>query len=398
MDIDFEKFLESMLGSGKRLFLKRLSANDTGATGGHQVGIYVPKPVAFDLFPSLRMGGINPDALFETTVFPSPETRNTRIVWYNEGTRDECRITRWAKQRPGSSRLTKDLTGGLIVLCFESNGFDGRIEHCRAWFCQSAQEEDAFQERLETIEPGRYLYAGSHLHPHAEIPASDPCALEITQLPPAWQTDFPEAAELVDKTVDLLPCGQATVDQRLLKRRDCEFNLFRLIENNLLLPEIRKGFLQIDDFLDLANSVTNRRKARSGLSLELHLIKIFEEENLQNSHNCKTEGNKKPDFIFPSRSAYLDPCWDSGGLRMLGVKTTCKDRWRQVLNEADRIDQKHLLTLQEGVSENQFEEMRGAGIILVVPKPLHSKYPGPIRNQLMTLEGFISEIRSIRHA
>ena len=26
---------------------------------------------------------------------------------------------------------------------------------------------------------------------------------------------------------------------------------------------------------------------------------------------------------------------------MLGVKTTCKDRWRQVLSEADRIPQKH---------------------------------------------------------
>jgi hypothetical protein len=30
---------------------------------------------------------------------------------------------------------------------------------------------------------------------------------------------------------------------------------------------------------------------------------------------------------------------------MLGVKTTCSDRWRQVLAEADRIQLKHLLTL-----------------------------------------------------
>jgi hypothetical protein len=30
---------------------------------------------------------------------------------------------------------------------------------------------------------------------------------------------------------------------------------------------------------------------------------------------------------------------------MLGSKSTLKDRWRQVLDEADRITHKHLLTL-----------------------------------------------------
>ncbi|EHB8494678.1 restriction endonuclease, partial [Salmonella enterica subsp. enterica serovar Infantis] len=27
------------------MFIKRLSANDTGATGGHQVGIYIPSGI-----------------------------------------------------------------------------------------------------------------------------------------------------------------------------------------------------------------------------------------------------------------------------------------------------------------------------------------------------------------
>jgi hypothetical protein len=56
---------------------------------------------------------------------------------------------------------------------------------------------------------------------------------------------------------------------------------------------------------------------------------------------------------------------------MLAAKTTCKDRWRQILNEADRIPAKHLLTLQEGVSEGQFREMNDAGVRLVVPRALH---------------------------
>jgi hypothetical protein len=49
---------------------------------------------------------------------------------------------------------------------------------------------------------------------------------------------------------------------------------------------------------------------------------------------------------------------------MLAAKTTVKDRWRQVLNEANRIETKHLLTLQEGVPEGQFTEMQDAKVNL----------------------------------
>ena len=78
---------------------------------------------------------------------------------------------------------------------------------------------------------------------------------------------------------------------------------------------------------------------------------------------------------------------------MLAVKTTCKDRWRQILNEANRIPTKHLLTLQEGVSEGQFKEMSEAGVQLVVPAPLASSFPESVRPHLQTLESFIGDVR-----
>ncbi len=52
----------------------------------------------------------------------------------------------------------------------------------------------------------------------------------------------------------------------------------------------------------------------------------------------------KPDFLFPSAGAYHDTEFPVENLRMLAVKTTCKDRWRQILNEADKIHQVHLFT------------------------------------------------------
>jgi hypothetical protein len=63
---------------------------------------------------------------------------------------------------------------------------------------------------------------------------------------------------------------------------------------------------------------------------------------------------------------------------MLAAKTTCRDRWRQVLNEADRTPVKHRLTLQKDVSEAQFREMVQAKLQLVVPKPLSNKFPESI--------------------
>jgi hypothetical protein len=126
---------------------------------------------------------------------------------------------------------------------------------------------------------------------------------------------------------------------------------------------------------------------------------IFLEEKLKEglnfSHSPKSEAGKAPDFLFPSEAAYRNASFPESGLRMLAVKTTCRDRWRQVLNEANRISTKHLLTLQEGISEGQFREMTEARIQLVVPKPLIKKFPEKVRSHLVTLESFIAEIRRL---
>jgi type II restriction enzyme len=80
---------------------------------------------------------------------------------------------------------------------------------------------------------------------------------------------------------------------------------------------------------------------------------------------------------------------------MLAVKTTVKDRWRQILNEAKRLETSYLFTLQQGVSKNQFAEMLDEGVQLVVPLGLHKSYPEAIRNKLMTLEEFIEETKNL---
>lgn len=85
---------------GKKSFGKTLSANDAGATGGHQAGILVPKSekdlLAF--LPTLNSEIKNPDAWIEC-VDEVGVIRKFRYIYYNNrlhdsnGTRNEYRLT-----------------------------------------------------------------------------------------------------------------------------------------------------------------------------------------------------------------------------------------------------------------------------------------------------------------
>lgn len=382
---EFQDWLAGVTGPGWTWYVKRLAANDTLATQSHQVGPYFPKPVIFRLFPSIEAGGHNPDASFRCTVDSqgTPE-RTLRAIWYNQGTRDECRVTRWGGS--ASPVLDPDATGSVCVFAFH-----GEPDHdaglCRAWLC-ALPEEELLVDRVGPIEPGQPLLILDGVRIIDAEGGTDamPCWLTEPDMPDGWLNQFPAAKDIVAKSVELRKLAGLDADTRLLRRRDCEYEVFRSLETVWVLPRIRAGFESIDDFVAYGHSVSNRRKSRAGWSLELQAREILLEEHVTFDHGVTTEGNKKPDFLFPSAEAY-----HSGRepLAMLAAKTTCKDRWRQILNEADRIPAKHLLTVQEGVSENQFKEMQLAGVRLVVPRPLQDKYPKRIRSQLLSFEQFL---------
>jgi hypothetical protein len=81
---------------------------------------------------------------------------------------------------------------------------------------------------------------------------------------------------------------------------------------------------------------------------------------------------------------------------MLAVKTSCKDRWRQVLAEADRIREKHLLTLEPAISRIQTAEMQGQGLQLVLPASLHATYQPDQRAWLMDVAAFVGLVGELR--
>ncbi len=187
-------------------------------------------------------------------------------------------------------------------------------------------------------------------------------------------------------------------DTTLIKWVNREEALFKLMEQYLIKERLQKGFvtdegIDVDAFIQYSLSVHNRRKSRAGLSLENHIEELLKSQNIMYSHTPVTENKSKPDFIFPCIEVYRDANYPSAYLTMLGAKSTCKDRWRQVLSEADRIEQKHLLTLESAISENQTREMMDKKLQLVLPLPIHATYTPEQRTWLYSVKMFLDEVK-----
>ena len=101
----------------------------------------------------------------------------------------------------------------------------------------------------------------------------------------------------------------------------------------------------------------------------------------------------KPAILLPGKTACDDPQYSVENLVVLGLKTTCRDRWRQVLNEGRRVNAKHLLTLQPAMSRAQLTEMHEARLQLIVPAPLHAGYDVPDGCRLFTVQQFVGEMK-----
>lgn len=232
-----------------------------------------------------------------------------------------------------------------------------------------------------------------------ELEETDDSFLE--KLVSAFGLSFPGTAKFsakareLAKPVDL----QRDPDDALMTWIDHEYRLFRLFERHLIAERVGSGFtrdgvVNVDEFLSFSMSVQQRRKARAGYSLENHLKHLFSERQLEFQHGAKTEGRKTPDFLFPGAAAYQDETYPAEALTLLGAKSTCKDRWRQVLSEGDRVAAKHLLTIEPSISKSQTDEMQSAQLTLIIPRSLHNTYSPMQRGWLLDLSQFIELVES----
>ena len=364
------------------VFAKFLSPNDTGLTGGHQCGIYIPKSCVPLIFDKQFERGEN-HKRSATIVWNDEITTESSFTYYGIGTRNEYRITRFGR---GFDLLKPDHTGDLVVICKQS------AELYYAYVLSTDEEIESFLDAysLSPIELNRLIRNEESLEPLDEDELFDSFVCKFDGEFPSTFTMAMTAQEayrrLHDDELDISP------DELIVRWTETEYRLFRHIEAVHYEWVTLEPAKSLDSFVQTGLEITNRRKSRAGKSLEHHLASIFEMHKLSFSAQAVTEENKKPDFIFPSEEAYHDPNFPTEKLIFLGAKTTCKDRWRQVLKEADRLPHKYLFTLQQGVSPNQLKLMQSEKLTLVVPKQYHHTFPPDAGVAVISLEDFITMV------
>ena len=371
-------------------FCKFITANDTGVTGGHQAGFHIHKKAWRLFFGEEGKKGENKDK-WATIKWQDDFETSSRFIYYGVGTRNEYRLTRFGR---GFPFLEDNNIGDLLIICRKEE------EYYEAFVLQTDAEIEDFFVALNISSSD----TNGIIPKKFEIDREDKLLNCFSKFLDSLKVDFPSTFQLAFNARECYNFAyrinseiiKSNPDSGILNWLDAEFRLFKLIENNRYQQRIKTPFKTVEELVEVANTILNRRKSRAGKSLENHLTEVFQIYNLKFSAQQITEDNKKPDFIFPGIEEYYNKDFDKNKLVVLASKTTCKDRWRQILNEADRVKTKHLFTLQQGISSNQLIEMYKYNVNLVVPSLYIKSFPTEFKDKILTLENFIFLVRGLQ--
>jgi len=368
-------------------YCKFIVPNEVGKTGSHQAGFYVAKPAFSILFDIPGERGSNKDKFVEIT-WQDDFVTESRFIYYGKKTRNEYRITRFGKDFPF---LRDGNIGDLFVLLKVNE------DYYKAYVLSSEVEIETYLSTfgLSPVNTNTIIdVSGEYGGENAVLKCYQDFISDLkVDFPPtkivANQSRLCYNSAFDVKDVDVVK----SPDNMLVRWVGSEYELFKALERSSYSKYLNEKFSSIEDLVSVANTILNRRKSRAGASLEHHLEEVFVANELKFTSQPVTEGRKKPDFLFPGVEEYKNLEFDAGKLTVLAVKTTCKDRWRQILNEADRIPIKHLFTLQQGISSSQLKEMAKENVQLVVPEQYLKTFPKEHRNSILNLKSFIDGVR-----
>lgn len=302
--------------SGQRAYCKFLAANDTGLTGGHQAGIYISKPSIPILFDEPGIKGTNKEKWVKVKWQDGIET-DTRFIYYGKGTRNEYRITNFGR---GFPFLRPEYTGALFVFT------KCDAEDYQAFVLNSEEDIDQFLDAfgISPTETNQLIDAGRVQEETQERIAIQEFIAGLTVDFPLSEEMSAAARDIQNRVYDHLEFIRTNPDRKIIDWTNTEYALFRAIEHARYGDAIARGFTSVDEFITMANMVLNRRKSRAGKSLEHHLSAIFDGNEIIYTAQAVTEGNKKPDFIFPSQASYHDMTFPTERLISLAAKTTAR--------------------------------------------------------------------------
>ena len=378
----------SQVNSAEMAFCRFITANDVSLTS-HQCGFYVPKEARELLFQEPGERGSNKEKFVKIRWQDDFET-DSRFIYYGTGTRNEYRITKFGH---GFPFLTEEYIGSLLIICKLGDiNYSGIVlEH--------DEDIDEFFS-LYNLPADRTNHL---INKHVLAPPDERLESLFRQLVDMTES-FPDNV-MVSKLARDLYNGNFAVsdadvnndpDKILLRWIDTDFKLFHFFEEHFYKPVYSSPFKDCQSLVDFSNEILNRRKNRTGKALIYHLSKIFSCSKLKFDEQV-LEDNKNAGFVFPGIVEYRDPLFPTDDLVFLSVKPTCKDRWKQILTDSDRIKKKFLFTLQPGVASSQLREMKQSNITLVVPVVNKACFDPAFKDDVLSLSEFIGLVKDKQH-
>lgn len=250
--------------------VKYITANDTGATGAHQYGFHIHKDSWSLFFDKPGVKGQNADK-FITIKWQNDFETSSRFIYYGQGTRNEYRLTRFGR---GFPFLQDEYIGDLLIIARRSSDYyvafilsaDEDIEEFIARFnISSGDVNGIIKKQYEQTAEDQLLHCYNAYI--ASLSVQFPATIELARTSRVcYNTSFGITPKHVVDNVDGI----------LLKWIESEYELFKALENDRYAGRINTPFVSVEELVETANTILNRRKSRAGKSLEHHLSEIFD--------------------------------------------------------------------------------------------------------------------------
>jgi len=121
------------------------------------------------------------------------------------------------------------------------------------------------------------------------------------------------------------------------------------------------GGVDFDELDKFFLSISQSRKSRAGTAFEYIIQELFRRLSYPADTQVVIEG-AKPDFVMPSEEYFRSKPLDS---LIFTVKRTLRERWRQVVTEANKGYGYFLATIDEKISANQIQQASENKIFIV---------------------------------
>jgi len=340
-------------------------------------------------------------------------TRKGQITWYDSRSNNPNRSAEYrlyyskefddimsASHESDDIHLIKKNNGEyLMIVCDAGSTTANQLR----WLFGLHQTGNTFTLK-EISDKGILSYPAHRILEELGIEAEPPKGKDIEELIEHYSDGMPSTKEFSNYTREHIPISVDPIedpDQAIEIWVEKEEYYYRALEKHLIQKDLEALSKEIANqnpecanlYIQGAMHYIQVRKSRAGRSFEEHIEALLKENEIKYSAQKRTENGKKPDFIMPSIEKYWDPSFNINGLTMLAAKTTCKERWAQILEEAKRLNDRHLITLEPAISEESLNAMKVSNIQVIIPQDIRLTYSEDLQKNIWNVKEFISFVK-----